>query len=176
MLRFVVVAALAVAAVAPGPALAHGPCRCLAPREGLPGTKVHARYPLYKVIFNPDRTDLAIGPKSLWSLHHGGAPITVYRTTWRYSERPLNRGRSFVIPRAAPGRYLIALYDGGEGGQHYSWETFTVRKARPGTTTAPVKRTSSSGGVATGIFVAGILAALLTGLAGGILLRRKRRP
>lgn len=176
MLRLVATAALALAAVAPGPARAHGPCGCLTPREGPPGTKVHARYPLYKVIFNPDRTDLAIGPKNLWSLHHGGPPITVYRTTWRYSPGPLNQGGSFVIPRAAPGRYLIALYDGGEGGQHYSWETFTVRKARPSTTTRPAKRTNSSDGVPTGIFVAGILAGLLTGLAGGTLLHRKHRP
>lgn len=175
-LRLVATAVLAVAALASEPAIAHGPCGCLTPREGPPGTKVNARYPLYKVIFNPDRTDLAIGPRRLWSQHHGGPPITVYRTTWRYSRGPLNHGGTFVIPRAAPGRYLIALYDGGEGGQHYSWETFTVHKANPNTTVSKGEQTSSTDDVSKGLFIAGILAGLLSGLAGGTLLRRKRRP
>jgi hypothetical protein len=61
------IAALAAAAVAPGPALAHGPCGCLAPREGPPGTKVHARYPIYKVIFNPDRTAHAASREGYWA-------------------------------------------------------------------------------------------------------------
>jgi len=137
---------------------------------------VHVAYPLYKVVFNPDRTDLLIGPKRLWSRHHGGPPITVYRTTWRYSPRPLNDGGSFVVPRVAPGRYLVALYDGDEGGQHYSWETFTVQRADPGKSASTASRTRRSDGVSPALVVGGIVTALLTGLAGGTVLGRKRRP
>lgn len=174
MLRFVAVAVLVVAAVVPPRAFGHGPCACLTPPAGPPGTRVHAAYPLYKAIFNPDRADLAIGPESLWSLHRGGPTITVYRATWRYSRRPLNKGGSFVVPRIAPGRYLVALYDGGEGGAHYSWETFTVR---PGTAARPLStapRPGASDGVSPGLFAGGIVAALVAGLVGGAAFQRRR--
>ncbi len=64
---------LAAVAAVPAMALAHGPCGCLEPASGPPGTRVRTAYPIYKVIFNPDRTDLAIGPESLWRRHRGGA-------------------------------------------------------------------------------------------------------
>ena len=83
MLRCAAAAVVLLVALAAGSASAHGPCGCLTPTEGPPGTKVRVAYPLYKVIFNPDRTDLAIGPKPLWKEHHGGPPITVFRQTWR---------------------------------------------------------------------------------------------
>lgn len=125
MLHGVALALMLLALSAPL-AQAHGPCDCLSPASGPSGTRVHATYPIYKVIFNPDRSDLPIGPDSLWQDHRPGAPVTVYRDEWRYSSENLNSGGSFTIPQARPGRYLIALYDGGEGGVHYSWDWFTV--------------------------------------------------
>jgi hypothetical protein len=167
--------ALVVAALAPSTAFGHGPCRCLTPAAGPPGTRVHAAYPVYKVIFNPDRTDLTIGPQALWSLHHGGPPITVYRTTWRYSRRPLNEGGSFAVPRVASGRYLVALYDGEEGGDHYSWETFTVRGERSSVQAATKPPPSGSSGVRPGLVAGGIAAALLAGFGAGVLFRSRTR-
>lgn len=124
MRRLLTAAALLLAPAAAG---AHGPCGCLAPASGPPGTAVAAGYPVYKVVFNPDRADLGIGPAALWGRHRPGAPATVLRREWRYGRR-YAEGR-FTVPPAAPGRYLVALYDGGEGGAHYSWETFTVTAA-----------------------------------------------
>lgn len=158
------------------PASAHGPCGCLKPREGAPGTKVRADYPLYKVIFNPDRTDLAIGPETLWKRHHGGPPITIFRQTWRYSVRPLNRGATFVIPRVAPGRYLIVLYDGGEGGSHYSWQTFEVLPAGRNAAKPAAELRAPSTGVAIPLFIGALLVALFGGMATGAILRGARRP
>jgi len=35
-------------------------------------------------------------------------------------------GFSFEAPRAAAGRYLLLIYDGTEGGGHYTWDFVTV--------------------------------------------------
>ena len=93
--------------------------------------------------------------------------MTVYRQTWRYLRRPLNRGGSFVIPRAAPGRYLVALYDGGEGGAHYSWETFTVTGAPARATT----RADSGDGIPGWVLGGAVAAALAIGFGAGIVAR-----
>ena len=177
MLRCAGVIAVVVLALTSELASAHGPCGCLTPREAAPGTKVHAAYPVYKIVFNPDRADLGIGPERLWRQHHGGPPVTVLRRTWRYSERPLNDGGTFVVPRVAPGRYLVALYDGGEGGAHYSWETLTVVGAEPTPSKqAPTRARSSSGGVALPLFIGAVAASLLAGLAAGAALHKRRHP
>jgi hypothetical protein len=126
---------------------------------------------MYKAVFNPDRTDLGIGPRSLWRLHHGPPPTVLFRQTWRYSRRPLNRGGTVTIPRVPPGRYLLAIYDGGEGGQHYSWETFTVTAAKAGTPDPRPPREAASRGVAISVAVAATVAALLVGYLAG---RRRR--
>ena len=166
-----VAALLAALAAAPSVALAHGPCGCLEPASGPPGTRVRADYPIYKAIFNPDRSDLTIGPESLWRQHHGGAPVTVYRQTWRYSRRPPNRGGTFSIPRAAPGSYLVALYDGGEGGAHYSWETFTVTRAAAPARTPSIQ--DPSGGIPRWVLAAIAAAALAAGFGAGNAARRR---
>ena len=84
------------------PAVAHGPCNCVTPPSGPPGTRVTIAYPIYKVIFNPDRSDLAIGPQTLWMLHRKGTPQVLYREPWRYSRTPFNDGGVVTIPRVAP--------------------------------------------------------------------------
>jgi hypothetical protein len=153
---------------------AHGPCACLKPSSGPPRTKVQAAYPSYKVIFNPDRADLTIGPRPLWARHHGPPPVVVHRRTWRYTGRPLNTAATFRVPRVPAGRYLVALYDGGEGGQHYSWETFTVTNSRGPRSTLNAHSSSSSAGLSIAAGLAAAAAALLVGYAVGA--RRRRVP
>ena len=110
-------------------AAAHGPCGCLEPASGPPGTVVRADHPLMRVIFNPARADLGIGPARLWRRHRPGPARVLLRRPYRYPPE-YGPGR-FTIPRVAPGRYLVALHDGGEGGAHYSWGTITVVGAPP---------------------------------------------
>lgn len=174
MLRCSVAAVVALLVLLPVPARAHGPCGCLVPSEGPPGTKVRVAYPIYKVIFNPDRADLAYGPDTLWDQHHGGPPVTLFRQTWRYSKRSLNDGGTFVVPRVAPGRYLVAVYDGGEGGQHYSWETFTVLRGDSKPAKPPAAPGFSADGVPVTLFIGAVLVALLGGLTAGAAVRRRR--
>jgi hypothetical protein len=100
--------------------------------------------------------------------------MTVLRRTWRYSRTPSNRGATFAIPDVAPGQYLVALYDGGEGGAHYSWDTLTVLREDE-RVTGRATGTPPSGGVAVPTFVGAVLAAGCAGLIGGAALRRFRR-
>jgi hypothetical protein len=163
------VALLGWLALAPA-AAAHGPCQCLTPSSGPPGTRVRAMYPLYKVVFNPDRTDLGIGPEPLWALHRPGVPLVVLGRRWHYADLPLDPG-SFTIPPARPGRYLIALYDGGEGGSHYSWASFRVRAGRPPPADRPPR--DDSGGAIPLPLVAGVA---VVALAAGFGLGRRSGP
>lgn len=165
----VALAVLVLMASTTGAARAHGRCGCLKPESGPAGTRVTAGYPIFKVIFNPDRSDLGIGPHALWKDHRGPPPMMVYRETWRYSGRALNGGRAFTVPRVPPGRYLVALYDGGEGGQHYSWETFTV------TGSAAARPTSNSGSSSSTPALAIVIGAAAAGLLIGYVIGTRRR-
>lgn len=109
-------------------AAAHGPCRCLKPSSGPPGTVVPFEGPAFKIVFNPDRPELPIGPRELWRAHDRAvAPIVVFRRSYRYSSRPQRAGASWKVPDVPPGRYLVTIYDGSEGGAHYTWDFFAVR-------------------------------------------------
>lgn len=143
---------------------------------------VSAASPTYKVVFNPDRTDLAIGPKPLWRDHRRGvAPTVVFRTTYRYSDLPLTGPVEFQVPAAPPGRYLVSVYDGSEGGAHYTWEYFRVteRQAEAPATRAPAPSpppTAEATGVSLLAAVLVGVSALLVGLLlGGLVTRRRRR-
>ena len=174
---FVAVAASAFA-VSAGPASAHGPCACLMPASGATGTTVSAATGAYKVVFNPDRTDLGIGPPSLWAAHRPGVvPTVVFRSEYKYSDLPLRGPVEFRVPVAPPGRYLVSIYDGSEGGAHYTWEYFRVNERQaPTTASAPH---SGSGDEATGVsfltVVAFSLTAFVSGLSVGWLARARRR-
>ncbi len=136
---------LVVVALGLGPrgALAHGPCGCLTPASGPPGTTVTTRG-AYKVVLNPDRTDLGIGPESLWQDHQPGVtPTMVYRKSYRYSDLPLTRRVRFRVPAVPPGRYLVSIYDGGEGGAHYTWEYFAVTERSSTDATANASEAST---------------------------------
>lgn len=173
---FVAVAASAFA-VSAGPVSAHGPCACLTPASGVTGTTVSAATGAYKVVFNPDRTDLGIGPKSLWEAHRPGVvPTVVFRSPYKYSDLPLRGPVEFRVPVAPPGRYLVSIYDGSEGGSHYTWEYFRVKEQTP---TMAQRPTPGLGNEATGVsslaVVAVSLTAFVAGLSFGWLARARRR-
>lgn len=131
--------------------LAHGPCNCLYPIVGQPGTEVivasagrvlrpRTNLPAYKVIFNPPPS--AYGTAGSYS-GYASAYQPEARTTTVFSrsdKRPV-RGARFSIPRAArPGLYLVMIFDGSEGGQHYTWDYFHVlgdASASPSTVSEP---------------------------------------
>jgi hypothetical protein len=181
--RAILFVALVIAArpIGAEPASAHGPCGCLTPASGPAGTTVSAASAAYKVVFNPDRTDLGIGPKSLWRDHRPDvAPTVVFRTTYAYSDLPLTGPVEFQIPTTPRGRYLVSIYDGSEGGAHYTWDYFRVterqREApatrRPAPSPPP---TAEASGVSSLTTVIVGVTALLTGLMLGVLAERRRR-
>ena len=132
-----------------------------------------AAYPGYKVVFNPDRTDLGIGPRSLWRDHRPGlAPTVVFRTTYRYADLPLRDPVEFRVPDAPPGRYLVSIYDGSEGGAHDTWETFRVTERQ---TQASPPRTSERAEVSVLATVLVGVSALLAGLLLGVPASRRWR-
>ncbi len=173
--------ALVLVALAVGPdgAHAHGPCGCLAPASGPPGTAVSTSA-AYKVVFNPDRTDLGIGPKSLWQDHRVGVtPTVVFRVAYTYSDLPLRRTVRFRVPAAAPARYLVSIYDGSEAGAHYTWDYFEVTERSSAATGGPVSESSRSpigpaAGVSRQTAVSIGLVALALGLSFGALAARRR--
>lgn len=165
-------------AVSAGPVSAHGPCACLTPASGATGTTVSAATGAYKVVFNPDRTDLGIGPKSLWQAHRSGVvPTVVFRSPYKYSDLPLRDPVEFRVPTAPPGRYLVSIYDGSEGGSHYTWEYFRVKERQTPTTAR--RPTPGLANEATGVssltVVVVSLTAFLSGLSVGWLARARRR-
>jgi hypothetical protein len=170
-----VVGTIATSAGAPAveTASGHGPCGCLTPASGPAGTTVSASSPAYKVVFNPDRTDLAIGPRLLWRDHRPAfAPTVVFRTTYRYSDLPPTGPVDFQVPAAPPGRYLVSIYDGSEGGSHYTWEYFRVTERRVGppatraSATSPPATAEAPGPSLLASVIVGV-AALLVGLVLG---------
>ena len=175
-IRFLIVAAACASALlaTAGPAAAHGPCGCITPAAATPGEQLVSNYPTIKVVWNPVPADLPIGPDYLARDHVTGQPRVVLQ------EQPQPGSASFRVPATAPGRYLVVLYDGTEGGAHYSWDYITVRpgprspsSARPTVAaTGPARR---AGGLA-GPVLAGLGAMLVALLGGAVLvLVRKHR-
>jgi hypothetical protein len=156
------------------PAVAHGPCGCIKPAAATPGEQLASTYPTIRIIWNPVPADLLIGPDYLGRDHVDGQPRVVLQ------EQPRPALASFQVPATAPGRYLVLLYDGTEGGAHYSWDYITVRagpRSAPSVgptvvTTAPARR-GGRGGLA----LAGLSGALLSLLGVGMLVwaRKHRR-
>jgi len=117
-----------------GTAAAHGPCpTCIEPNAAAVGERVDVDYQTYLAVWNPRRAVLTRGPKPycygcqlhLWRFHVNGAPSPVV-----FLHRPRVGTFSFEVPQVRPGRYLVALFDGSEGGTHYTWDFVTVRAAR----------------------------------------------
>jgi hypothetical protein len=121
-----VLSGLTLAAVAVSEAQAHGPCRssatkvgCLSPSVGGPGACVTiCGTPVYKVVWNQN---VAYDSESHYK--RGARTVELLRLP------RVRRNVQFVVPRAKPGVYPVAIYDGAEGGEHYTWNLFRVRKS-----------------------------------------------
>jgi hypothetical protein len=74
-----------------------------------------------RVVWNPSKLDLPLGPPALWSRHRDGPTRELFR-----SDEP-TRDVAVRIPDARPGVYLVATFDGSEGGSHYTWDFVRVR-------------------------------------------------
>jgi len=79
-------------------------------------------------------------------------------------------GFSFRVPAADPGRYLLLVYDGTEGGGHYTWEFVRVSGDAEKVTEA-VKHDDTRTGAILWIVIAVVIAAGV----GVFALRVKRR-
>jgi hypothetical protein len=115
------VAALAVALAWPAGAAAHGPWHFLSRSSGPPGSEVTiARTTAYRVVWNGR------------GLPHDGSLRPAYRPraeTIELVQSPVEaarRGVRFAVPDVPPGSYPVVVYDGSEGGFHYTWDWFRV--------------------------------------------------
>jgi hypothetical protein len=121
-----VLSGLSLAVVAVAGAQAHGPCRttttevgCLSPSSGNPGARITIfGTTVYKVVWNEN---VAYDSESHY--RRGARTIELLRL------RRVRRNVKFVVPRAEPGVYPVAIYDGAEGGEHYTWNLFRVTKS-----------------------------------------------
>jgi hypothetical protein len=118
------------------PVRAHGPCdECVKPDAARPGQALVVRYRTFKAVVNPTRRQLTRGPKpycygcrlGLWRSRVKGVPA-VGLGQWR----PPRRTVQLEVPSVPQGRYLIALFDGSEGGTHYTWDFIRIVGARAG--------------------------------------------
>lgn len=114
----------------PQSANAHGPCYCLSPSAATPGTivRVPGSYGAVEALWNPDPSELSnpalVG--SPWARHFDPKLDTL---SLARQEKP--GPISFTVPRVPDGKYLVVIFDLSEGGprHHYTWSTFTVRRA-----------------------------------------------
>lgn len=140
----VVFVGLVVVALATLPARAHGPCgavgsSCLEPYEGPPGTVVTTRdFEGVLALWNPRPNVLALGvPGSskvcdiecaaAKPVYHLDLPMVVL------DEVPDRSRLQFVVPDVPPGKFVVVMYDGAEGGRHYTSDTFKVTAQSPNT-------------------------------------------
>jgi hypothetical protein len=124
-------AGLVVALVLAASAEAHGPCgSCLSRTSGPPKTRVTVRTTAYWIIWNGTGLpqDGALGPV------HRRDERTIELVRCRQAPPdsvpvllcPARRDVSFVVPDVPPGPYPVVIYDGSEGGFHYTWDLFRV--------------------------------------------------
>lgn len=150
-------------------ARAHGPCGCL-PADASAGDTVVVDN-AFRAVWNPARADVYYAQPALVAAHVDGAPRIVLLDRDRKDARKRAR---FVVPDVPAGEYLVLLYDGSEGGDHYTWDSVAVRR-RPVQAPAGSEATDSStgrGGFPTGPVVAGLV---VLSAAGGLLSVRHRR-
>ncbi len=141
-------AALAAFTLSAEVTVAHGPCDCLFPVVGQPGASVtvasggrvlkrRLNWPAYKVIFNPRPSAFGTsGSDSGYaSAYQAEAPTTkVFSRSYKHPVR----GARFRVPRSArSGLYLVMIFDGSEGGQHYTWDYFHVLGPSPQSSSEP---------------------------------------
>jgi hypothetical protein len=133
VLRAVLASALAAGTFAAW-ASAHGPCgTCLSPMSGPPGTEVTTEHTTaYWIIWNGrgDPQDRVLGPlyrrdaKTTDLVRCGNAPPGSSPVLLC----PVRRSLKFTVPNVPPGRYPVVIYDGSEGGGHYTFDVFRVTR------------------------------------------------
>jgi hypothetical protein len=160
-------------ALVPHPVIAHGPCgavgsSCLEPNEGPPGTEVTTGdFEGIFAVWNPRPNILALGvPGSskecdincakAKSIYHFDQPMVVV------AEADDRSQLQFGVPDVPPGKYIVVMYDGSEGGRHYTWNTFKVTGVAPADgedrPTAEPTRSTTAWLFAGGMLVAGLVA------------------
>jgi hypothetical protein len=92
---------------------------CLVPRSGPPGTRSRIVGTVaYRVVWND--------PIARFLVPGGDRYRRRSRTVGLGRiDQPRARVR-FHVPNVAPGRYAVVIYDGDEGGEHYTWSFFRV--------------------------------------------------
>jgi hypothetical protein len=110
---------------------AHGPCpQCIEPAAVAAGDVIKVDYPTVRAVLNPTRAELTRGPRpncygcqlGLWRDRVGGVG-SMELGSWP------KRRQTFElrVPDGVPsGRYLVALFDGSESGDHYTWDFIRV--------------------------------------------------
>jgi hypothetical protein len=175
-----VVVTMAATLLWPSAAAAHGPCHCATAATTLPkpGEFVSFRSGAYAVVFNPRRRDLIApvpargggGPPAvLAAAHRPDAPTRTYRLGTPL--RPERRARFRVPPTTPGGLYVVAIFDGSEGGTHGTWDYLLVDGPPPVRASAPPPRPLGP----TGLVAAGV-ALVAAAAVGGHRLGRRRGP
>jgi hypothetical protein len=126
------VASVLVAGLFVAPALAHGPCGgCLSRASGPPGTTVTVTHTTaYWIIWNGpvDPQDRVLRP--VYRRDAGTMDLVRCRGAPPGSSPvllcPIRRNVEFTVPDVAKGTYAVVIYDGSEGGGHYTWALFRV--------------------------------------------------
>jgi hypothetical protein len=134
--------AIALALAGSGPqALAHGPCGCTGPAflgerapevEAAPGDRLVIMQPAIEIVWNPAARDLRIDPTPEIAHDHVAGVETV-----TLARNPKPTREVVPVPDVPGGRYLVAIYDGSEGGNHYTWDHVRVAGRRADSSTPP---------------------------------------
>jgi len=123
----------AVALIAPAPASGHQRCDgCLDRRSGSPRTAVTIAY---WVVWNgrgyPQDAPLQRAHRSDRSMFdvYGDGKLPALTTAVAPDVLPVaRRNVVFRVPNVPDGEYPVVIYDGSEGGEHYTWTVFSVAR------------------------------------------------
>ena len=152
---------------------AHGPCRCL-PRDVRPGDAMVTNN-VFRAVWNPTRADIYYEQPALIAAHVRRSPRVVLLDRDRGDA---DKRARLVVPNVRAGRYLVLMYDGSEGGAHYTWDSVTVR-GRPAVKDSPsavvTSGPSAAGGGSAFPMVAVVASVLVLAVVGAAFELRCRR-
>jgi hypothetical protein len=110
------------------PAQAHGPCYCLSTTGIRPAQRITVarNYRVTKAVWNPNPFKLTNPALAL--LYNGKFYHRREKTLTLLRRTHPERGANLTVPsKVRPGKYLLALFDGTEGGTHYTWDVVKVK-------------------------------------------------
>jgi hypothetical protein len=131
---------------------------------------------VFRAVWNPIRRDIYYAQPALIAARVDGSPRVLLLDRDRSDARKRAR---LVVPDVQAGRYLVLMYDGSEGGAHYTWDSVTVRgspaaKDFPSSAVTMAPRSAGGGGeLPVGAVVASVL--VLAAVGGSALALRRRR-